>query len=181
MKKPRGAKPDDTGLRNEPTKSQRRILRVVSDWAHVSHIVAAGGKPDLDDIAYLLRLGEPVPPDVQYHLADRLDPPAAGKGRPKKQPSQIEYDRSTAALRLYTAISDIQRDTKLPVAKACAAYAAAIGKGGSAASIERQYWEAKKRLADDKKRLAAALPPNTFLSYDDYLVWELRNLKNNEK
>jgi hypothetical protein len=160
MKKPRGAKQEPSrplrrGAGHE-AKSQRRILRVVSHWTHVSAIVAAGGKPDLDDIAYLLRLGELVPSDVQNYLADLLDAPPKGKGRPTKHPGQIKSDQWRSARALFDAIDKIRTagrpdNTPLSVAKACEAYA--DGKGPDAKSVEREYRAAEKLLLADVEHL----------------------------
>jgi hypothetical protein len=172
MKKPRGAKV----AKNTPSpgdamswKSSRRILRIFPTWDSIAPAIAAGAKPDVDDLAFLLRLGEPVPAEVQKYLADLLDPPHVGRGRPKKQPGQLEADRLEAAAQLFAAIDVIRRDADISIAKACAAYAA-FKRTGSALSIERQYWDAKKKLA-------ARLSPNWFLSHEDYLAWERKQLK----
>jgi hypothetical protein len=179
MRKPRAAKPaPNAGHRarlaeRPPWKSERRILRLIASWEHVSRLIAGGYEPDRHDLAFLLRLGEPVPPGVQNYLADLLDRPPVSKGRPKKQPGQIEADRFKAAVELFATINTIRNDANISVAKACASYAA-FRKTGTAQSVERQYWDAKKRLV-------AALPPNTFLTDKDYLAWEDKNPKNSEK
>src|SRR5437762_7455007 len=125
MKKPPGTKvaTKTTSSRKAPPwapeKSRRRILRAISQWADVSRIVAAGGKPDLDDIAFLLRLGEPVPPDVQNYLADLLDGSLSrSKGRPKKHPGQLYSERLQAAKALFEAVNGIREKVDISVAKA---------------------------------------------------------------
>ena len=165
-------------------KSQRRIYRVVSHWTNVSAIVAAGGKPDLDDIAFLLRLGEPVPPDVQSYLADLLDAPRKARGRPTKHPGQLEYDRIQSARVLFDAIHKIRTEGRegrgpLSEAKACAAYAAKL-KTVKAESVERQYWDAKKRLLKLLPRIEPDSSGTTryyFLTHEDHLAWEKTSLK----
>ena len=157
MRKHRGTKPAAStpvprSNAGPQAKSQQRIVRVVSHWTLVSAIVATGGKPDLDDIAFLLRLGEPVPPDVQNYLADLLDPPPKGKGRPAKHPGQIKSDQWQSARALYDAITKIRTDQGRPVAKACAEYAE-IKKGPDAKSVEREYRAAKKLLLADIQHL----------------------------
>jgi hypothetical protein len=161
-------------------KSQRRIYRAVSHWTHVSAIVAAGGKPDPDDIEFLLRLGEPVPPDVQAYLADLHGAPRKAKGRPTKHPGQLEYDQFRNARALFDAIHKIRtegREGRRPLseAKACAAYAA-TKKTVKAESVERQYWAAKKKLLSLIERDDTGTH-KYFLTREDYLSWETTNLK----
>jgi hypothetical protein len=145
-------------------------------------IVAAGGKPDLDDIAFLLRLGEPVPPDVQAYLADLLDAPRKAKGRPTKHPGQLESDQFRNAQVLFDAIHKIRtegREGRRPLseARACAAYAATKKlKAVKAESVKRQYSAAKKKLLSLIERDNTGTP-KYFLTHEDYLSWEKTNLK----
>jgi hypothetical protein len=153
----------------------RRIYRAVSHWTDISAIVAAGGKPDLDDIIFLLRLGEAVPPDVQAYLGA----PRKAKGRPKKHPGQIESDQFLNAGALFNAIHKIRtegREGRRPLseAKACAAYAAA--RKAVKKSVERQYSDAKKKLRSIIERDNTG-EPKRFLTYKDYLSWEKTSLE----
>jgi hypothetical protein len=154
-------------------KSQRRIFRVVSHWSDVSAIVAAGGKPDEDDIAFLLRLGEPVPPDVQAYLADLVDAPRKAKGRPAKHPGQLEYDQLRKAGDLFAAIRKIRAEGRLSEAMACKEYAKTNRL--SRESVERQYRAAKKKLRAAFERVDG--DPKCFLTYEDYIAWEKASLK----
>jgi hypothetical protein len=171
MKKPR----KKAAATPHPWKSQRRILRHVSQWAHVSMILENGGKPHPDDLAFLLRLGEPVPPDVQAYLADLLDPPRKGRGAPKKHPGQIKSDQWRSARSLYDAINKIRTDRSITLEESFKTYAA-INKGPTAESIGREYWAAKKLLVADLERRNT---PTTryFLTKEDYENWERKNLK----
>ena len=160
-------------------KSERRIYRVVSHWTHVLAIIAAGGKPDPDDIAFLLRLGEPVPPDVQNYLADRLDPPPRERGRPKKHPGQAKSDQWRSARALFDAIDKIRTAGRPPndplsVAKACEAYA--DGKGPDAKSVEREYRAAEKLLSADIEHLNTPTH-QWFLSHAVYISSLRKGLK----
>jgi hypothetical protein len=159
-------------------KSQRRIYRAVSHWAHVSAIVAAGGKPDDDEIIFLLCLGEPVPPDVQAHLADRWAAllRAKGRGRPPKHPGQIEYDQLRKARDLFGAINKIRIGRRVSEAKACAEYAKAINKPNNAESVERQYRAAKKRMLLLIKRYDTGTT-KWFLTAEDRDDWVRANLE----
>jgi hypothetical protein len=161
-----------TKPKHKPLAS-RRIYRPVSHWTHVSAIVAAGGWPDEDDIVFLLCLGEPVPPDVQAHLADRLARRPKGKGRPAKHPGQLEYDQLRKARDLFDAIHKIRAERRLSEAKACAAYAE-INKL-SAKSVMRRYQAARRKLRAAFERVDG--DPKCFLTYEDYIAWEKANLK----
>jgi hypothetical protein len=136
--------PDNRRSRRDRTRRvtgpvARRIYRAVSRWSDVSAIVAGGGKPDDGDIAYLLRLGEPVPPDVQNYIAhQKYDPPPKEKGRPKKHPGQIRSDQWQSARRLYDAINSIRTDRRISLAQSFKEYAA-IKKGPGAKSVEHEY------------------------------------------
>jgi hypothetical protein len=145
-------------------KSQRRILRPVADWEHVSCIIAAGGEANLVDVAFLLRLGEPVPPDIQNYLADWLDPPPKERGRPKKYPGQIKSDQWKSARSLYDAINKIRTDRRISLARAFTAHAA---NRRSAKSVEREYRAAKKLLVADLEQLNTPTQQH-FLSQEDY-------------
>lgn len=155
----------------------RRIYRVISCWADISAILAAGNKPNSDDIAFLLCLGEPVPPDVQAYVADRYVAPPKGKeGRPSKHPD----DQLREAGDLFAAIHKIRIAGRRPlsVTRACAIYAEANKL--KAESVERQYRAAKKKLFSRIERVGpidATGTPAYFLTAEDHIAWEKANLK----
>ncbi len=140
-------------------KSQRRIYRALSHWTDVSAIVVAGGKPDLDDIIFLLRLGEAVPPDVQA--------------------CQIESDQWRSARTLYDAIDGIRTARCIPLARSFKVYVA-LKKGPDAKSVEREYRAAKKLLLADIEHLNTPTH-RWFLSradVDDWLRKDFKKRKN---
>ena len=147
----------------------------MSRWADVSAIVAAGGTPDWDDIEYLLRLGESVPPDVQVYFADHggLVARAKGKGRPKKHPGQISSDGWQRARRLYDAINSIRIDRRISLAQAFKEHAA-IRK--SPESVEHEYRAAKKLLVADLEQLNTP-EQRWFLSPEDRDSWIRKSVK----
>ena len=148
------------------------------NWRAVSAVVSGGGKPDIDDVVYLLRLGLAVilPPDVQNYLADQLKAPRKAKGRPKKRPDKLVRDREGSDRTLFFAINKISRSRRISVPKACAEYAK--GKTVVLKSVERQYRAAKKRLYaiiepyQNNKSL-----PKAFLSFEDMLAWSKKHPK----
>ena len=157
-----------------------RIYRAVSHWTHVSAIIAGGGKPDPDDINFLLSCGEPVPPDVQAYLARA----PRGKGRPSKLPGQPESDQWVKARALFDAIQEIRTaptaegHRALAEVRACAAYAKT--EGLNAESVERRYRAAKRKLLRSIPRDDAGAPAY-FLTAEDHISWEKTNLKKGDK
>jgi len=120
-----------------------------------------------------------VPADVQAYLADLLDAPPKGKGRPAKHPGQLESDQFRNARALFDAIHKIRtegREGRRPLsgAKACAAYAETNKL--NAESVERQYRVAKKKLLSLIERDDMGTP-KYFLTAEDYISWEKTNLK----
>lgn len=123
-----------------------------------------------------------MPPGVQAYLADLLDAPPKGKGRPAKHPGQLESSRFLKARALFVAIQEIRTAPTaegprrpLSEAKACAVYTE-INKLHSVGSVVRRYRAAKKKMHPPIPRDGTGRP-KWFRTHKDMVDWEKTNLK----
>jgi uncharacterized protein YhaN len=141
MKKPRG-----TVSKPAPIKMDKRVVSAFmmtpsidiffKSWLGIVHQLDVGAEPKADDIAALLRNGEPPPPGetvILKYIADLID--GRPRGRPRKHPVQVEQHKRAQARK---DIADIK-------ARGLANFAKEKHHGVPESAAER-YRKAKKTL-----------------------------------